>query len=248
MNILMIHTAYNELPLLKYKFEYCKQNNLDLFVIDNLSNDGTEKWLKEKKVSHSFIDTNNSFDLRPLLTEMTNKIHHLRPNWVIYAGVDLFFESENGIRNTIKKADREGYTQIQNRMYTISNVGEGNDVKKNPFTTHFYAIKKSDQILISKYDLSIKISPDRIERKNIKIKQEGVIFEMHATKSIGERMETLRRRQKAWKNGLNKGYGTHYLEGRKRNFIHKKSDCIDIRSLKEEYYLYKKLAETFSDF
>lgn len=240
MNILMIHTAYNELNLLRYKFEHCKKNNIDLFIIDNMSNDGTDTWLKENNIKHSFIDTNDSFDLRPLLTDMENKIHELKPDWFIYCGVDMFYEAEEGFHNMIENAEKDGFTQIQTDQYVIRNVGEG-DKPGNPFCSHFYSSPKYNYILISKYDKSIQIVPDGIKRENILIKQGGICFEMHASKSVEERMETLHRRKKAWKEGLDTNYGSHYVNLQTKNFTFNKSECVDIRELKQEFELYKKL-------
>lgn len=238
----MIHIAYNELNLLRYKFEHCKRNNIDLFIIDNMSNDGSVQWMKENKIPHSFIDTNNSFDLRPLLNEMTNKIHELKPDWFIYAGVDMFYESQEGLRLMIENADREGFTQIKMKLRTTRNVGEGRK-EGNPFCNYFYVGEEQHRTLLSKYHESIKIVPDGIRRDGTIIKQDGgVIFEMHASKSPGERKETAKRRERAWKNGLNRGFGKHYRTGLKHNFIFSKSKCSDIRKMKE-FELYKRLQQ-----
>lgn len=238
MSILMIHTSYNELNLLRYKQEHCMRNDIYLFVIDNMSNDGSVEWMEENNIPHSFIDTEDSFDLRPLLDEMTRKIHQLKPDWLIYAGVDMFYESKEGLRTMIENADRDGYTQIQMGLRTTRNIGEGKK-EGNPFANHFYVGEKGHRTLISKYDKSIKIVADRILRDNIVLKEDGgTIFEMHASKSVEERMETLKRRQKAWDNGLNYGAGCHYRE----SFIFDKSKCFDIHEL-EEFELYKRLQE-----
>lgn len=242
MKILMIHTSYNELFLLRYKWEHCKKNNIDLFIIDNMSNDGTADWLKENKIPHSFIDTDNSFDLRPLLAEMTKKIHELKPDWFIYAGVDMFFEAQDGLKVMVENADRDGCTQIEMKIRTVFNVGE--KVKKgNPFANYFYVSREKSGIYLSKYDESVRIIPDQIIRNNIVVKEDGgIIFEMHASKSISERKETLRRRQKAWDGGLDYNYGSHYRDGEKRNFTYTKAECFDVRKI-NEFELYKRLQE-----
>lgn len=252
MKILMIDTCFNELMLLPYKYEHCLRNNIDIFIIDNMSDDGSSEYLKEKNIPHSFIDTNESFHLIQLQKELSKKIHELKPDWFIYgAGIDMFYEAQNGLRKEIEEADADGFTQIQMKLRQIPNIGE--PIKKgNPFCNHtlimqFTEYKKSDEYckrtFISKYCESINIIPTGIYRNNINIKETGIVFEMHACKTSTERMKTLQRRQKAWNDGLNNEFGWHYRAGAEHNFIFSKERCIDISQLPEEYELYKRLQE-----
>jgi len=244
MKVLMIHTAYNELPLLKYKLSYCKKNNFQLYIIDNISNDGTKEWLEENNIAHSFVDTNNSFNLIPLLDEMQKKVHEIKPDWFIYSGVDLFFESDIGIQGTIKQADILGYNQIETIMLTFYHTGDG-FIEGNPFCNYFHYQLRADVgfncRLICKYSDDIQITPDSILMNNISVyRNAGICFEMQASKPIEQRVETYLRRQKAWNEGMNKVWGTHYLELAKQNFLFDKKDCLDIRD-SDLYALYKRL-------
>lgn len=242
MKILMLHIAYNELNLLRYKLAHCKRNGIELFVIDNMSNDGTGQWLKENNVNHSFIDTNDSFDLRPLCAEMTKKVHELKPDWFIYAGVDMFHESANGVSAMIEDCDKDGFTQIRLKQYSFERTDEQVDKEGNPFNNYFYCMHRGAYVLISKYDKSINIVPDGIERNNAIIKDgNGVVFEMHASKSVEERIVFFRRRQKAWQNGLASNMGGHLASGAKSNFTFKKSTLSDVREMKELFELHKRL-------
>ena len=239
MKILTIHTSYNELPLLQYKYEHCRQNGIDLYVIDNMSNDGTEEFLNEKNIPRSFVDTNNAFDLRPLLYAMDRKIHELKPDWFIYSGVDMFPEAPEGIRNMIEAADRQGFTQIQMKQYIFRYTGEHKP--GNPFANYFYYNHAPEMSLITKYDRSVVISPDRVTRENIVLKRDaGIFFEMHASKLPEERMETLRRREAAWKNGMNRGWGHHYPAEAKINFTYRSTQCLDIRRT-QDFFMYSRL-------
>lgn len=241
MKILMIHTSYNELPLLRYKAEHCRQNHLDLFIIDNMSTDGSKEFLKENNIPHSFIDTNNSFDLRPLLQAMHEKIHQLRPDWFIYAGVDMFPEAQPSLTSMILKADQDGFTQLRFRQMIISYTGEVRSPEQNPFNNYFYYREAPKQVLISKYDPSIRIVPDGIFRAKKIIKDDaGIFFEMHASKTTEERLETFQRRKKAWAGGMNKGWGIHYPAEAAVNFTYDKNKCLNIRE-HHEFSMYTRL-------
>ena len=239
LSILNIHTAYNELTLLRYKYEYCKKYGLYLYVIDNMSNDGTKEFLEQNNIQHSFLDTDGAFDLRPLLDETNRMLHEIKPDWFIYSGVDMFYESKKGIRGSIESADAEGYSSLRTLCYTIRSTGEYRE--GNPFKVYHCATKGAQLTLISKYNECIKIIPDQIFGKKGIVKDEGNFYEMHGTKRPEERKETLRRREKAWDNGMNKGWGTHYLDGDAVNFTFNKESMLDL----SDDILYKKLGDTF---
>lgn len=242
MKILMISHVYNELPLLKLKLEYCQRNHIDLYIIDNMSNDGTKEWIEEHSIMHSFVDTDDTFDLRPLLAEKERVLHELKPDWFIYASADLFFMTEDGVWKTIEKSDKEGYNKIRMAHYTFYYTGETRK-SGNPFQQYFYYKLTGNHPLICKYHPSIKIIPDQIVMDDVKIKDEGICFEMQAGKTIESRMETLQRRKKAWEKGMEKGWGTHYLGLEKINFTFDKKDCFDIRQNHSEYGLFQRLQD-----
>lgn len=252
MRIIIFYICYNEMKLLPYQYEYCKQNNVEMFVIDNMSTDGTREFLRSKKIPHSFIATNESFDLLALISELTTQIHEQKPDWFIYSAGDMFYETADGLRNTIEKCDAEGYNKIEMKLRQFPNIGEDNK-PGNPFCNYLFTSKTTEydaaelynkRTLISKYSESVRIAPDAIIIDDPYIKGDaGIIFEMHACKTTEERMQTFQRRQKAWDNGLNPEFGWHYREGAKHNFIFDKNKCISIEELPEEFLLYKRLQQ-----
>ena len=90
MKVLCILTIYNEIEFLPYKIKYCKENDLDLYIIDNMSNDGSWEWLQKNNIKSHRFDTNEMFDLKALQGEIISTVHKEKPNWVIYNGCDLF--------------------------------------------------------------------------------------------------------------------------------------------------------------
>lgn len=250
MRIIMFYLCYNEIKLFPYQYEHCRQNNIEMFVIDNLSNDGTKEFLESKNIPHCSFDTNESFDLTALQVVLTQKIHELKPDWFIYSAGDMFYETFDGLRNTILKCDAEGYNKIGMKLRQFPNIGE--EIKPgNPFYNHIFACKKIEydcftdiRTLIAKYSDNVRIDPDDIVLDNPVIKENaGIIFEMHACKTTEDRMQTYHRRKKAWENGLNNKYGAHYAMGAEHKFIFDKDRCINIEELPEEFILYKRLQQ-----
>lgn len=240
MKILFLTPCYNEILLLPYQKEHLDGNQIDLFVIDNMSNDGSSEWLVKNKIQHSKLDTNGAFDLRPIHAEMNKVLHEIKPDWVVYGACDMFYESEFGFRGMIEDADSNGFNQIETRTFDFTITGEkvksGNPFK-NYHTVRQYAIS---QILISKYDKDLKIVVDGFFHPSPNVKRNaGVSFEMHAAKTIEQRTELYRRREVAWENGLNRGYGVHYKADFENNYK-EKYPCCSISEL-PEFELYKKL-------
>ena len=128
--------SYNELQLLKLKHKYCVANNFKMFIIDNISNDGTKEYLESNNISHSFIDTDNAFDLRPLLAEMNIKLHEIKLDWFIYHGMDVFPIFTTSLQENIIECETSGFNQISLPQYTFFNLKE-KLIEENPFKTYF---------------------------------------------------------------------------------------------------------------
>lgn len=240
MRILNIHTSYNELRLLQYKYEYCKHYGLDLFVIDNMSDDGTAEFLKENNIPHTFLDTKGAFDLRPLLAETNKWLHDLKPDWFIYSSVDMFYESEEGITEDVRNAESLGYAAIKTDTYSIRYTG-GDITDGNPFKENTFATKGLTYNFIAKYSPQISIEADFVKGITGNILNGGVFFEIHATKTPEERKKVYDRRKLAWERGMNKDWGVHYTAFDKINWTFKKEDCIDLNTNP----LYRKLGNLF---
>jgi hypothetical protein len=64
----------------------------------------------------------------------------------------------------------------------------------------------------------------------------GVLIDVGCSKSLKLRQEMVRRRQKAWAQGLWRTRGHHLLEGTKRNWMWTKEELVNIE--KSEYGMY----------
>jgi hypothetical protein len=235
-------TVYNEMYFLPYKKKWCDINGLNLYVIDNMSNDGTWEWLKENKVPSHRIDTHGAFDLRALQYEIVKTVHSIKPDWVIYSGADLYHVSDRKLNIKIKEAQDEGFNMIWLQWFNFFNTGE--KFNNNYFDTYYYYHPvKHPAILISKYHSSFKLEADKIlrKRKNVK-KIEGIMVNYGNCKPVSQREDTLRRRKLAWKRGLLKAWGSHYLVGHEKGWKWNKHELYDIRQTKQFKYI-KQLQE-----
>lgn len=230
MKILAIAFAYNEINYLPLKLSWANKENVDLYIIDNMSNDGTWEYLQDNNIPSHRIDTNETFDLTKLQAEVVKTLHEIKPDWVIYHGTDLFFITDNGIRNEIEIAELDGFDSLKMKCVFMNNTGEIHE-PFNPFNTFFYGNFIEDLTMISKYNENINISGDNLNNINTKF-IDGLIVNYGMTKTIKEREITLLRRQKSWANGLNPVFGCHYRKAKKQDWIWDKNNCVDLRNNK----------------
>ena len=241
MKVLFLMNSYNELPLLKVKHRYCIQQELDMFVIDNMSNDGTAEYLHENNIQHSFIDTNNCFDLRPLLKEMQRQLHINKPDWFIYHGMDVFPMTYAGIKQSIRAAELMGFNMISGTQFTFCNVGY-KQTAANPFVGNYHYKITFTGAMICKYDSSVKITPDCILHPNPFIMNSELAYiETHVFNTPERRQEILERRQRAWGNDMPRNWGTHYQEEAHTGFITPIEKCKDVRDNKWLWDLYGRM-------
>lgn len=222
-------TAYNEMTFMPIKLDWCRRNDIDLYVIDNMSDDGTWEWLQSNGVASHRFDTQGAFHLEWLQQEIVKTLHDLKPDWVIYHGADLFFQTDGGIRATIERADSDGYNLIDMECLTFFNTGEQ---RNHPITSFRHFGSQGAITMIHKYYPDIVYKADDVrfsEHKNIRLSSDGVIINFGQTKRAQEREQTLSRRKRAWELGLNKNYGNHYTSGSDQNWIWDKIElqCID---------------------
>ncbi len=66
MQILTIMHVYNEGKMLPYTLQYQKAHDVPLYVIDNMSNDGTWEVLQEQGIASHRFDTGGAFHRKDL--------------------------------------------------------------------------------------------------------------------------------------------------------------------------------------
>lgn len=235
MKILAVAFAYNEMPYIADFVDLYRKEGCDIFVLDNHSTDGTTEYLRDQKVMSDICYTGGAFDLKKLQAGLVRMINIIRPDWVVYTGIDIIYYFKKTIRKIILDADLKGYNMIGIKYFNMYNTGEQFAL---PLKDHFfYAREFGNLYMISKFQHPFGFEADSIQIKEKKIKvYPGVFINYGNCKPYKEREDTFRRRQKAWNRGLDPNYGVHYIEGHNKGWIWKKSELIDIRTT--EYYQY----------
>lgn len=238
MRPLVILTAYNEIDYMPLKKRWCEANGLDLYVLDNYSDDGTWEWLQKEGVQNERVDTRGAFDL-PLLQKATmSALGRLKPSWVVYIGADTFYVAPEKLSDYIEKVDSMGYDVINFPWNNFYNTGEPREVF-DPVNTYFYYSTFRRVDFIMKWHPDLEIRADDIFGCPFKrFRGDVQAFNYGNTKPVEARLETLWRRQKAWNRGMCEAWGHHYMEGEKKKWLWDKGIFKDIRKdSKWEYIL-----------
>jgi hypothetical protein len=237
MKILCITPVWNEIEYIGYKHNWCKNNGIDHYVINNESTDGTREWLVKNKVKFHDLKTDGTFHLDLIHKEILKTAKMLKPQWLIFLGCDMFAQTTVPLREMITKAKGNLIS-----MQTIRMVNTGEEYG-NPFYTYYYYQQLSATFpLIVKYNVRIGLGGDAFCHPNPKpVVGSGRFIDYGMTKPKQEREGTLERRKKAWKKGLRWNIGKHYLNAKKKDWTWDKKDCRDIRNTYPQ--LIKKLQE-----
>ncbi len=236
MNILLVTFIYNEKPYLNDFVSYYKNQGVDLYVIDNMSTDGSYELLIKNEIECSRFDTNESFDLTLLQSEVQRTLEIKKPDWFVYAHPDLFYIFDNTIRKLIESADKQGYNQLKVRCYGALNTNENPGIPLYHY--YFYGSYYRELIMISKYNDSMKMDGDSIYLNESKpLNVPGIMVNYGACKPIAEQKIKLERREKAWQNGLNRNTGKHFKKGSKVNWTWERENTINFhRSADAKYF------------
>lgn len=238
MKILAVAFAYNEREYIDQMVRFYRSQGCDLFILDNHSTDGTTEYLAENEVSTAILPTGGEFHLKKLQTGLMVGIREIKPDWVIYTGIDIYYSFDKTIAETISEADAQGYNMIGVQHFNMYNTGEarGGDFRK----TFFHARMGNRLYMIAKYEEPFGFEADSIQRDNRKLViMPGVLLNYGNCKPKEERRVTFQRRKKAWDHGLDRNYGVHYLEGMQRNWTWTKDEMIDLRETQYHKYIQK---------
>jgi len=245
MKVICIMTIYNEIDFLPYKLEWCHRNGLDLYVIDNYSTDGSYEWLKDHNIDCHQIDTKGTFDLPTLQAGIIRTVDHIKPDWVVYNGADLFIFAERPIATLCMEAERMGKNTIGFPIVGMHDTGE--EPTGGILNTYFWYMGRMARTgslkmieFVYKWKPGIKYSGDTVKMPNKKTyNPSGIMINYGRIKSPERRKELLERRKLAWQRGMDRGHGIHYLTEEKRGF--KRWDKSELKDIREsEYWQYLK--------
>jgi hypothetical protein len=239
LNILVIAYVYNELQFIKHKIKWAREQNLNLYIIDNLSTDGTWEILQEHKIASHRFDTQGVFHLNNLKTEVLKTIHQLKPDWLIGSnGADTFYFTPQGLRKDIELAEQEGFDGLILDFFDIRNTGERYTEDLNLYEVYQHGIDmRQKRKPIVKYKEDLELFGDNFNPRFCKIIPDGVLLNYGMTKPAVERENTLRRRQLAWDIGLDPRFGSHYLRAQANNWCWDKNQLVHINDTPWAYTL-----------
>ena len=234
MKILATAFCYNELPYIETWVKYYRSQGCELFVLDNLSNDGTYEWLIRNEIPCARIDTRESFHLTELQKALNKHIHRIKPDWVVYTGIDLFLITDDGLKQTIEKLDTQGFGKVPLMCFGALNTGEkfGMPLHKHFFNAGYW----KDITLIGKYNKDFSLDGDNITNGYEEPQfTSGIMVNYGACKPAEEQEIKLKRREKAWAEGLRAGTGRHYRKGKAKNWIYSKEGTSNLKELYAKY-------------
>lgn len=230
MKILVAAFAYNERPYISYMVDYYRSQGCDLVILDNYSTDGTYEWLVENGVRTGRVDTRDSFHLIKLQHALLKEFEEIKPDWIVYTGIDTYYYFSNTIREEIEKANKLGFTTIGVGHIEAYRTDEE---FKMPFqNTYFYVLLAKERLsMIAKYLKPFRFNGDNLISSSIRVyHSDGFLINYGFCKTKEERKLTYTRRKKAWELGNPRGHGSHYKVAADRNWTWAKEEFIDIRT------------------
>ena len=238
MRILATCFVYNEKKYIDQWVKWYRSQGCQLFVLDNMSDDGTYEWLVANGVECARFDTGGAFHLHVLQRELNKHIVRIKPDWICYTGADLFIITNKTIKETIEYYHAKKVTQIKLPCYNVVNTGEkfSTPLQENYFRGGLY----KDLSLLSKYEEGFTLCNDDIGLKNnITEKVKGIIINYGGCKPAKEQEEKFRRRNKAWNEGLPSNIGRHFKTGKSKDWVYDINSTIDLMDSEAGQYIKK---------
>jgi len=242
MRILWTFCVYNEIELLPFKIDYMKKNDIDCYVFDNMSTDGSWQWLQKNRIPSERFDSDGMFNLRLNTRLISRKIHELKPDWAVFAGCDIFYvhRENKTLRQVIEEADRNSFGAINSGYKTLTFYYTGTE-KPGSDPRLNYVFCSSRKIIhekcIAKYCTNLVVIADHFKFNTGKVMRDNNFLFLHYSlrhDSEKRKREQYLRRKKAWDSGLvPKHWGHHYEKFIKRgNFSYDPKTLLDIRKSK----------------
>ena len=250
LRILWTFCIYNEIELLPYKIDYMHKNNIETFIFDNMSTDGSWEWLQQNNIPSQQFDSNGMFDLVLNMNLLQNKIHELSPDWAILSGADIFYVhlAHKNLRKAIESLDKDGYNAVNsgfrafNFRFTESPEEISGKSKDPRLVYKYYTEDVVKDTCIAKYCPQLKIAGDHFIVPNQKTYQNKNLIFLHYCfrhDAKARKTEQYNRRKKAWDSGrVPTGWGRHYKKMVENDsFTRNKADLHNIE--KNTTLLYK---------
>jgi hypothetical protein len=215
--------------------DYHKNEDIDLFLLDNNSTDGTWEYIQDNKIPSKRVYTNDTFDMNLLVKYKCEIIHKIKPDWVINMDNDMFLMTPAPLIKLIKDVDDGGFSIISTPFIRFFDTGE-KITDSDPRKVYFNYRQDRDFLLkIHRYKNFVNYFADfPVMDANHQIIQTDMIYflDYGNTRGKKKREDIYQRTIRAWNNGLPKNFGEHYIEASERNWLWSKDELDDIRKSK----------------
>ena len=212
-------SVYNEMNFLPLKIRWCRSNNIDLYVCDNMSIDGTWELLQKENIPSHQFSTGDMFSEKLIQKEIRNTLIRLNLEWVLYMGCDMFFDIPENYQD---------YDYVSFYYYSFKYTGEERSIPFNPFKTHRWAHPCGGINFLFRWSDGVKFNADEIVIPGKGLHEHTLALNYGDIKPIEEREDTKRRKQKAWNHGDPVAWGSHYLDGSAIGWIWDKERLVDM--------------------
>jgi len=244
LKILAIVCVYNEMDILPYLIDHLASQDIDIFVFDNYSTDGTWEYLRERGIDCEKLDTHEQLNLVLIIEAKMKKWDQVKPDWCIYQDADEFpltLEFPT-LRELIEDRDRRGFDAINQLRVTFLPTGEEDFGKKDPRKIFRYYDKDywfsstnacSDRIFKYKRKVSLSGGAHYI-LNSVRRSREGlnnVIFHYPYREFAERQLEE--RKSRSSKAEIKGGLHRHYFESYPKGFVWKKEGKGDLMNPKD---------------
>jgi glycosyltransferase involved in cell wall biosynthesis len=237
MRIVNILTCFNELHYIPYVIHYYQKHNIEVFVLDNYSTDGSWEWLQKHNIPSERVDTGGAFHMDILQKARLDKMRELKPDWVIYGDADEFIVGvHHPIEKLIRAAEDVNVNLIKTRKFEFYNTGEKRPKESKSPKDIFYYYEESwlthkGCCRIHKYYPNTFYVGDAIFVPETKVGRiDAFILNYGGTKTKEQRNEIMERTRKAWAMGMHPIISSLYLEHEERKWIWDRETLSDIRN------------------
>lgn len=248
-SIINIICCYNEIEYLPKVVSYYQNENIDIFIADNKSSDGSWEWMNDNNLPCIQFDTDGCFDLKAQQA-VRKTLAEGRPeyDWIIYGDADEYIVCSKSLSDVFAFADEVKCNIIKMKSFDIYNTGEdrGGDITHTYFHykeryTRFDGIER-----IYRNTKGVTYDGDFIHIPNKKtcLVRDGNILNYGCTKTKAQRLDVYERRQKSWKDGRTpRGHGVHYKINTDRDWTWNKDELSDMRNHKDYAFIQPRVVD-----
>lgn len=140
MRVLACGVVHDEIDILPYLLGHLKAQEIEVFIYDNFSDDGTWEYLQESGTQCERISSDGKFSLVKFIEKREEKWREERPDWCIFLDADEFpltFQFPT-LREFIEDRDQKGFNVIQQTRVNFRPTGTEDFSEGDPLKIYRY--------------------------------------------------------------------------------------------------------------